>query len=483
MAVTAVELTASRLLAPYFGASLFIWTNIIGVVLIALALGYYIGGKVADRNEGKNAKKILYPLIFTTGVLISLIPFLGKPIFLLGYQAISAQSLSIFLPSLLVSLLLLALPIAILGMVSPLVARSALHGMHDAGKVIGSLYAFSTVGSIVGTFLPVLLTIPFFGTRETFYIFGATLIALGAFGTTKKQLLIFLILPAVLLLLPGNIHAQRSILHEDESPYNYVRVEEGNDGTRYLVTNEGLGIQSLYHPDRVLTGSYWDVPAVLPLLRPAGKDFLIIGAAGSSTARILAEYFPNLKLHGIEIDPLMQQMAERFFPKSTEHIDVTISDGRVFLQHAPQKYDFIMVDVYKDELYIPFHLATAEFFGQIKTALTDNGMMIMNIAAGKKDPRVKDLILNTVTSEFPFVYQYELPSTFNTMVFASTTDLKDQFKQLAQISIPAPLQTVVSEVTAGVTPVLFNPESSIATDNNSPLELFTELMLLKEVLR
>lgn len=481
MAVVAVELTASRLLAPYFGASLFIWTNIIGVVMVALALGYFIGGKIADKDEGRRAKKVLYPLIFATGILISLIPFLGKPVFLLGYQAITSGSLSVFLPSLIATLLLLSLPIMLLGMVSPIVARCALHSMDNAGKIIGSLYAFSTVGSIVGTFLPVLVTIPFLGTRETFYIFGASLIILGAVGMARRQFLVFLIIPVLLFLVPSTIHSEHRLLYENESPYNYIRVEEGTDKTRYLVTNEGLGMQSLYHPDRVLTGSYWDVPAVLPYMNPAAKNMLIVGSAGSSTARVMGEYFPELKLYGVEIDPLMQKVAEEFFPDSTRHVEVTISDGRVFLNRTQQKYDFIMIDVYKDELYIPFHLATQEFFATAKNALTPHGILIMNIAAGGKDPRLKDVIINTVTSGFDFVYQYQLPGTLNTMLFASDDDLGALLAH-SEIAGPIELVPLVSQVTNGLQRVAHNPASMIATDNNSPLELFTEIMLMKEVL-
>ncbi len=480
MAVTAVELTASRLLAPYFGASLFVWTNIIGVVLAALALGYFIGGKLADRNNGATAQKILYPVILVTGALITVIPFVGKPIFLFAYNAISTQRLSIFLGSLVATLILFLIPLLLLGMVSPLAARLSFKKMDTAGSTVGSLYAFSTLGSIIGTFLPVLATIPFLGSRETFFLFGGILMLLGIFGIRKAILLGLLILPIALFLIPSSIHAHPDLLYEGESVYNYIRVFEDDSGARALLTNEGVGVQSLYHPRKTLTGYYWDAAAFLPAITSQGKKFLILGTAGASSARILNHFYPNLELTGVEIDPLMIQTGKRFFNSDEIPMQIYENDGRMFLSNTKEKYDFIMVDVYRDELYIPFHLATKEFFELVKSRLEPNGSMMMNIAAVSSDSELLTLIKNTVTDVFPFTYELREENSYNSLIFAFMEKPDLSAVSLDQFSLE--LQSLISKILRGITLIAHNPSGEIATDNRSPIEFLTEKMVLSEAL-
>lgn len=478
MAVMAVELTASRLLAPYFGASLFVWTNIIGVVLIALSFGYYIGGKLADRNEGKLASKILYPIIFITGILITLIPFIGKPIFLFAYSAIPQKNVSIFLSSLIATLILFLIPLLLIAMVTPLAARLGMKKLDTAGSVVGSLYAFSTLGSIIGTFLPVLVTIPFLGSRETFYLFGGILIFLGVLGMRRFILLGSLILPLILLLMPNAIHANPSLAFEGESIYNYIRVHRNRDGAKSLLTNEGLGIQSYYHPFRILTGYYWDAAAFLPLVNPDGKKYLIIGTAGASSARIIHHFFPNLELEGVEIDPMMISVGKKFFASDDIPMKIFENDGRVFLDQTKKKYDFIMVDVYRDELYIPFHLATKEFFDLVKARLTERGSMIMNIAA-IEDSEMLRLLKNTVTASFPIAYEYRAPGSANSLIIAFRE--KPDFSKIIPANLPLDLRTLIQQILREIQIISHDPSQDFAIDNLSAIEFLTEKMIFSEI--
>lgn len=480
MAVMAIELTASRLLAPYFGASLFVWTNIIGVVLLALSLGYYFGGKLADRNRGKTAQKVLYPLILLTGIFVTLIPFIGKPIFLFAYAALPFRNVSVFLVSLIATLLLFTVPFLLLGMVTPLAARISIKKVSNAGSVIGSLYAFSTAGSIVGTFLPVLFTIPFLGSRETFFVFGGLLMLLGIIGMRRMALLGFLMLPIALGLTAQSIHASKNLEFEGESIYNYIRVHKAPDGSRSLLTNEGLGIQSLYHPYRPLTGYYWDKAAVLPAINSAGKDFLIIGSAGGTSARSLHYFFPDLALFGVDIDPLMIRVARRFFGMDKLPIALAIEDGRMFLARQEKSYDFIMVDVYKDELYIPFHVSTREFFELVKKRLTENGSMVMNIASLSRDSAVAMLLKNTVTAVFPFVYEWRAENSYNSLLFAFQQ--KPDFEKAQNDELGLELRMLLASVFPNLKKLEFDPGRDVATDNKSALEFLTEKMVVSEVL-
>ncbi|MBI2453646.1 fused MFS/spermidine synthase [Candidatus Peregrinibacteria bacterium] len=480
MAIMAIELTASRLLAPYFGASLFVWTNVIGVVLIALSLGYYIGGRLADRDQGRFAEKILHPLIFAAGIAVCLIPFFGKPIFLLAYRSISAYNTPIFLTSLASTFILFTIPLLILGMVNPLAARIGIQKLSDAGRVVGSLYAFSTIGSISGTFLPVMLTIPFLGSRETFFLFGGVLIALGVLGIGKKALFLFLAIPAVLFASSSKIHADSSVEYEGESIYNYIRVRKDASDTRYLLTNEGQGTQSLYHPSRILTGYYWDAATLLPALNRKGKDFLILGTAGASSARVLYHYFPWLQLEGVEIDPLMIQVARRFFSADQIPMPIHLSDGRILLSQSSKKYDFVMVDVYKDEFYIPFHLATREFFELVRDRLNPNGSMAMNIAVSSQSSELLGMIKNTVAAVFPYTLVVREPASSNFLIygFFEKPDLRASLFE----DLPLDLRSVLTGISKNITSFSFDSLEPIATDNLSPLEWFTEKMVLSEAL-
>lgn len=481
----AVELTASRLLAPYFGASLFVWTNLIGVVLLALSIGYYFGGKLADKKGGKTARKILFPLILITGILVTIIPFVGKPIFLFAYQAIGTRATQLFLSSLIATFILFTIPLLLLGMVTPLAARLGMTKINTAGSVIGSLYAFSTIGSIVGTFLPVLFTIPFLGSRETFFLFGGILILLGIIGMRRTLILApLLAIPIILFLLPTSIHANPNLEFEGESIYNYIRVHRGPDGSRALLTNEGQGIQSLYHPYRILTGYYWDTVTLLPALNPEGKKFLIVGTGGVSSARVLHRFFPQLELTGVEIDPLIKKVAQRFFDADKIPMKTTLGDGRMYLKNTDERYDFVMIDVYKDELYIPFHLATKEFFELVSARLTGKGSMVMNIASIAQDSELLNVLKNTVTAAFPYVYEYRAANSYNSLIFAFKQE--PNFTTVGAPAAPSSysleLRTLLGQILRGIKRVEFDADKEVALDNRSSIEFLTEKMVLSEAL-
>ncbi len=480
MAVTAVELTASRLLAPYFGASLFVWTNIIGVVLAALALGYYLGGKLADHKEGQTAQKILYPIILITGICVSIIPVVGKPIFLFAYDAIGDRNLSVFIASFIATLILFTIPLFLLGMVSPIAARLSLQKIGTAGSTIGALYAYSTIGSIVGTFLPVLVTIPFFGSRETFFLFGGILILLGVAGLKKMRFFGFTILPLVLFFVPTSLHSHPNLLYEGESVYNYIRVLQDGSGSRILLTNEGEGIQSLYHPQRILTGQYWDKAIFLPAQNPEGKKFLILGTAGASSARVLHHFYPTLELTGVEIDPLMVEVGKKFFASGEIPMTLHETDGRIFLQQSAEKFDFILVDAYRDELYIPFHLATKEFFELAKSRLTPSGSMMMNIATVSPDSELLVLIKNTVTDVFPFTYELRETGSYNSLLFAFME--KPNFSSAAPHGAFSEIARLLADMRKDIRFVPHRPGMQISLDNRSPVEFLTEKMVISQSL-
>ena len=180
----AVELSASRLLAPYFGTSLFVWANLIGLILLYLTIGYYLGGRVADRYP---RSAVLYLLTICASILIGLIPFISRPILLWSLTSFATYSVSVFYGSLVSVILLFALPMILLGCVSPFAIRLSVEQVVHSGRTAGQLYAISTAGSILGTFLPVLWLIPTIGTYRTFIVFAVTLLLVSIIGLVATR--------------------------------------------------------------------------------------------------------------------------------------------------------------------------------------------------------------------------------------------------------------------------------------------------------
>jgi len=179
MASLAIEFGASRLMAPYFGASLYVWGTLIGLVLIYLSVGYVIGGRLADRRPSAS---LLFQLTAWAGLWIGLVPLVAYPILLASQQGFATLSVGLFLGTLIAVLLLFAVPTILLGCVSPFAIRLLLRDVHTGGNTAGAVYALSTGGSILGTFLPVFWLIPAFGTRPTLIIFSVALLLISVTG-------------------------------------------------------------------------------------------------------------------------------------------------------------------------------------------------------------------------------------------------------------------------------------------------------------
>lgn len=396
LCVTAIELTASRFLAPFFGASIFIWANVIGVVLIALSLGYFIGGRLADRFP---EPKKLFGVILITGVLTDLIPLLGKPYLVFSSKLFSGSVPDIVFGSLVATLVIFAVPLFLLGMMSPWVIRIATKRVEEVGHIAGKVYGISTVGSIIGVFLPVFFTIPFLGSQKTFLLFGSLLILIGILGLQNfKKTWIVLMVSILAFVLPQDaLKKDPFTIAQAETLYNYLRVNESPNKVRRLLVNEGRGVQSIYHPKKFLTGDYWDYATLLPILNPQGKKMLILGLAGGTSARAVSHYFPDISIDAVEIDPKIIEFGERYFELDHANLNIFPEDGRMFLKHSRKQYDFIMVDVYAQGLSIPFHMATVEFFEEVRNHLSENGIVMMNVATNKSTDTLENsppIVLN-----------------------------------------------------------------------------------------
>lgn len=483
--VMAIEMTASRLIAPYFGTSLIVWANIIGLIMLALSLGYYIGGKLADRYP---AWSVMFTIPLLAGLFASVVPLFSRLVLQSLAGGILGTPLGVIAVSFFGILVVFTPPVFLLAMISPYAVRMAAVNQDNAGQVAGTLYACSTVGSILGTFLPSFVTIPFLGSRETLLLFGGLLILLSVVGqgARKLWLMIFLAVPLVIYLLTaGSIKPTSGLLYEKDTLYQYVQVVRQADGSTALVYNEGGGIQSIRRPgDQLMPDlDYYDYYLLLSYFQ-GQKDprVMVVGSAGGTILHLLNTYnrgdFPQMSLAGVEIDPAVTKLGYQFFGLRPEEASVATMDGRAFFRTTNQQYDLIIVDAYSQQIYIPFHLTTSEFFSEIKGRLSDRGMLALNVNATTKDSRLLQSISRTVAEVFPYTYSVKVGGSYNYMVIGSLTELRPEVLT-AKTSANPQVAAMVEPFQAGWQGLKADslPFGQRLTDNRAPVEFLTDEMI------
>jgi spermidine synthase len=424
-----VEFGAARLLAPYFGDSLYVWGVLIGLVLIYLSAGYALGGRIADRWPRVD---LLFQLTAWAGFWIGLIPLISYPILQKALEGFASVSAGLVLGTLLSVVLLFAAPVILLGCVSPFAIRLRLRGVETGGDTAGKVYALSTAGSIAGTFVPVFYLIPTFGTRATLVGFGAVLLVVSLLGLWPRRRYIAILLLTALgtaLLLPHSVKPalQGTLLYEKESAYNYIQVVR--DGTRTeLILNEGQAIHSIYDPNSLTTGGPWDYTVLAPSFRPAQRveprpaRVAILGLAGGTIARqYAAAYGQQVGITGVELDPDILSAGRHYFAIDQAHVRTVVQDARYWLATRPSsdRYDVIIMDAYRQP-YIPFHLTTKEFFELARQHLAPGGVVVVNAGRTATDYRLVDALASTMRPVFRNLYLVDVPAFANTLIFGTT---------------------------------------------------------------
>jgi spermidine synthase len=469
----ATEIAASRLLAPYFGSSTIVWANIIGLILVYLSLGYWLGGKVADRRP---EPRVLGGMIVVAAAAIALTPFVARPILDLALRGLDAVSVGAVVGSFFAALALFAVPVTLLGAVSPFAIRLALEDVAGAGTVAGRLYALSTVGSIVGTFLSAIVTIPLVGTQRTMLGSAALLVLAAALLLGTRWQLLTLVAVGLLFVPAGRIKASPGLLFETESPYQYVQVVERSDGSRALKLNEGVAIHSVWYPSSVLTGGEWDMFLLVPplLARPAER-MLVIGNAGGTIARAYGELYPDVRVVGVEIDPEVSEAGRRFLGLGDNpNLTVITADGRPYLELTDDRYDIIVVDAYRQP-YIPFYLATREFFRAVHEHLEPGGILALNVAAVPGDDRLSRAIGSTVLAAFPQAWRWK-PLRFNELVLGVDRPVsRDDLVRNAE-GVPRRISSLVPLFHRGLERVRQTEEP--LSDDRAPVEWLTDRMII-----
>jgi spermidine synthase len=461
------EIAAARLLAPYFGASTIVWANTIAVVLLALSAGYAIGGRLADRSP---TVAMLSRIVIAAAALLAAVPFVAPPFLSAASQALDTVSAAAFVGSLAGVLLLCAIPLLLLGAVTPFALRLSLQGIEDSGRVSGRLSAISTLGALTGTFLSALVLIPWLGTRDTFLAFALALVLAALRAEPRLGLGLAAVLVVILVLPPRQVRATADgrVIYEADTTYQHLRVIQRPDGERWLELNEGQAIHSLLRPGSYLTENYWDDPLVLPLATRGAppRRLAILGAAAGTTARAYGHFFPGATVDAVEIDAALTAVGRRLFDLRGPRLHAIAADARPFLRRPGPSYDAIEVDAYRQP-YIPFYLTTREFFAESAARLTPAGVVMVNVGHPSTSAALERVIAATLRAVFPYVSSDVVDAT-NVFVTASRHPIEPRLIEAAAPALDPALRPLAARVAARLVPAPTGGE--VYTDDRAPVE-------------
>jgi predicted membrane-bound spermidine synthase len=495
----AVEMAGLRLLAPYFGTSLIVTTILIGSLMGFLSLGYWLGGRWGDKHP---SLKALSTVTATAAGFILLIPFIGQPILRSASAVIRTLvsgseldsptvALATLIGGIVATLALMAVPITLMGTVSPWAIRLAVDDIETSGQAAGRLYALSTFGSIIGSFLPAMVLIPAMGVQRTYIFIGILFLAVSCIGLLQGARRVGPPAVAALLLLlpPGVVRPMEGLVHESESNYHFIQVVQEPygkcDDAYHLYLNEGVGVHSVKCPSAKLeTRGVWTYMAATPLWldNPEQmKEALIIGLAGGTIARQMLESFPDAHVDGVEIDGDVVEVGKKYFDDDDPRISPIVMDGRIFLQLTDKKYDLVMMDAYRQP-YIPFHLVTVEFFEQVRDHMNDDAVLAVNVASVRGVSRtLAAMIYRTMKEVFPTVVLVDATNS-NDVIIAMTKekDYNIGATHIAKYGDARGLGTIKKRLPKRILgPVEGWETARVLTDDQAPVEQAWDLMALE----
>ena len=482
MSVMAVELGASRLLAPYFSSSQIVWTIIIGTIMIAMALGNIYGGRSADKDPNPDR---LYGRIIIAAIWIAAIPVVGKYI-IIAISAVlifSVNSNFLIIAGFAACMVIFVFPLFLLGTVTPSLVKFTVDNLDDNGRLVGNLNASNTIGSIIGTFVPTFISIPAVGTSITFLIFAGILLALAViyFISSKisikkaKKVPVGVALFVICCVLGhDNSFAfwESDLTYEGESIYNYLQVSE-NDDEVILSTNVLFGVQSVYKKEKGLTGMYYDYAMAAPFMCGVNEgetlSVLILGNGSGTYATQCERYFENMDIEGVEIDQKITDLAVEYFDLPKD-ITVTTYDGRAYLNAIDKTYDVIMVDAYQD-ITIPFQMSSVEFFSLVREHLNEGGVMVVNMnMRGSSEGNINQYLSDTISNVFSTVYTADVKGSTNRELYASDNpDMIKRFRANVAAEGNEELAGMMYKVDSGLT--AYEAGEYLMTDDKAPVEL------------
>ena len=481
-----IELAANRVLAPWFGNSLFTWTGLIGVILIAMSIGYYLGGWLADR---KSDYLTLSHLLAASSVSILLIPLLQLA---LGNSLVDTD---VMLGPVLASVLLFALPGCLLGSVSPYVIRmtSLLSSDRHIGLSAGTIFMYSTLGSVVGTFSAGFILIPQIQLSTIFLVSSLLMMCLAISGylilSPDKKLLPFSILVGLNALLVTlciiiKPEIENGVIYDKTTFYHRIKVlqkatKDGDKMTSLYLDTAFQGAQ--YDRSNELTSKYQGYWELSRVFCPKVERAAFLGAGAFCMPELLLKSYPETKVDVVEIDPQLVEVGRLFFKLNDyPQLNIIINDARRYLLLTEKRYDLIFGDVYNGLRYVPAHLLSKEFFLLIKSRLEDRGVFMMNLIGTihGNNSSIFNATLKTINSVFGMSYVFavkpkELDSIQNIIIIATNYDTHLDIPEIWQTNNNVQLKQLLS--------TFINPKeykynvshAPLLTDDYNPVEYLT----------
>lgn len=472
------EIIGSRIVAPFLGSSTYIWTSLIGIILAALSLGYYLGGRLADRRPDV---KILASVLFLAGGLVAATTLFKD----IALSLIAEIPVILELKAVIAAILLFAPASVLLGFVTPFAVKLAMTSLEDSGKIVGRLYALSTVGSIAGTFLAGFVLIPFVGSTRTLYLivgalFGLSLL-LAPFAVTKTNISAVMVFVGAVFAneVQAYIGYRTNRLIDIDTEYNRVRVfdmtdpESGREIRAMAFDPQYIQSKMFLEGDDLAT-EYLKYFHMIAAYRPHFQRVLLVGGAGYSFPKDFLQKYPGKKIDVVEIDPGLTRLArDEFRLRDDESLTIIHGDGRAFLNSAPTaKYDAVLIDAFGSRFSIPFHLTTVEAVREVKKTLKPGGIVALNIggAVEGKAARFFHAELATYRSEFKNVAVFRVRPAWdeeavqNLIIAASDDEL--EIGENTEHKLVALLANRISIESSDST-------SHLLTDDLAPVEYFS----------
>jgi predicted membrane-bound spermidine synthase len=422
----------------------------------------------------------------------------ARPVLRLAADAFDQLQVGVLFGSFTGVLVLFSLPVTLLGTISPFAIRLAIRNPEEAGRISGRIYAISTLGSFIGTFLPVLVFIPLIGTTWTFILFSEFLLVtaiLGlqiseGWGKALKLAWMPLLLAALSIILANRpIKATVGQIYEGESEYNYIQVLE-QDGYRLLRLNEGQGVHSIWHPTEMDYQGPWEQFLAAPFFNPFPyeleqmQSMAIVGLAAGTVARQATAVYGEILIDGYEIDPQIIRVGQEYFGMDLPNLTAIPQDGRWGLERSARRYSVIGIDAYRPP-YIPWHLTTIEFFQIVHDRLTEDGAMVINVGRSPSDRRLIEDLVSTIRLVFPSIYVMDVPDSFNSMIYATVkpSQITDLYNNLILLySKPGIHALLLRSLERAVVYMQPTPtKGAVFTDDRAPIEWITNEMVLDYV--
>jgi spermidine synthase len=463
------EIAAARLMAPFFGASTIVWANTIATVLVALSIGYWLGGRLADRRP---ALEQLARWVLVAAVLLALVPIVAQPFLDVSVAAFDDIDIGAAVGSLLGVLALVAVPVLLLGAVSPWAIRLAVDRVEDAGRAAGNLYALSTLGSLIGTFLAALVLVPLVGTQRTFLLFAAAVALVAALALQRRHLLVPAAVGALLLLPAGTtkpVPDGARVLEERETPDQYARVLQMADGERRLELNEGQVFHSVWRRNTVLTGEYFDgyLSTPLSVLGRPPRSVAVLGNGAGTAVRAYGEFYPRTEMDGVEIDGELTELGRRWFGlRDRPGLHLHTEDARPFLRRNKRRWEAIIIDAYRQP-YIPFYLTTREFFRLTHARLAPGGVVIINVGHPASSTKLERMLSAGLAESYAHVARDPITHV-NTLLIASDREPRAAAVRGAMGAVDPRLRPVLEGTVRRLAPALGG--GPVFTDDKAPVE-------------